>query len=179
MGLETVKEEIVRNARYQEETMLAEARQEAKNITDEAEKEAAAMKEKANAETKRIINTIKKQELASAELDNKKAVLEAKKQLIDAVFDDAEKKIGKLSNKESYMDKLLAKSKDDIDVANVYCSKKDANLVKGYNAEAVDMIGGLIAENGDKTVRVDYSFDTMLQNIKENELQSVNKILFG
>ena len=41
------------------------------------------------------------------------------------------------------------------------------------------MTGGLIAENKDGTVRVDYSFDTMLQTIKENELQSINKVLFG
>ena len=51
--------------------------------------------------------------------------------------------------------------------------------MKEFNAKAVDIIGGLIAENKDGTVRVDYGFDTMLQNIKENELQSINKVLFG
>ena len=34
-------------------------------------------------------------------------------------------------------------------------------------------------ENKEKTIRVDYWFDSMLQNIKENELQGINKILFG
>ena len=43
----------------------------------------------------------------------------------------------------------------------------------------MDIVGGIIAENQDETVRVDYSFDSMLQNMEENELQSINKILFG
>ncbi|MEK6876839.1 MAG: V-type ATP synthase subunit E family protein, partial [Nanoarchaeota archaeon] len=63
--------------------------------------------------------------------------------------------------------------------AKVYCNKNDAKLVKGFKAESSDITGGLIAENADGTVRVDYSFDTMLQNVKENELQKISKILFG
>ena len=77
------------------------------------------------------------------------------------------------------MGKLLEKAKNDIEVEKIYCNKKDLKLLKEFNAEAMDMTGGLIAENKDGTVRVDYSFDTMLQTIKENELQSINKVLFG
>ena len=73
----------------------------------------------------------------------------------------------------------MEKAKDDIGGENLYCNKNDAKFMKDFNAEAIDIMGGLIAENKDGTVRVDYSFDTMLQNIKENELQSINKVLFG
>ena len=81
--------------------------------------------------------------------------------------------------REECMNKLLDKAKKDIEVAKVYCNKNDAKLVKGFKAEPSDIIGGLIAENADGTVRVDYSFGTMLQNIKENELQKISRILFG
>ena len=70
-------------------------------------------------------------------------------------------------------------AKNDIEVAKIYCNKKDLKVLKDFKAEAADITGGLIAENKEGTVRVDYSFDTMLQNIKENELQSINKVLFG
>ena len=181
MGLEAVKEEIIRNAKAQEKIMIEGARQQVIRIMDETEKKVSEIKEKGNAETKRIIDMIKKQELASVELDNKKVLLEAKKQLIDSVFDDTMKKIEKFDSgkKEEYIKKLLEKAEKDIEVANVYCNKKDVSLVKGYNAKATDIIGGIIAENKDQTVRVDYSFDTMLQTTKEKELQSINKILFG
>jgi V/A-type H+-transporting ATPase subunit E len=181
MGLEIVKEEIINNARNQERALLADARKEASEITKKAEKKVAEMKEKNDAETKRKVEIIKRQELASAELENKKMLLEAKKQVIEKVLAEARKKIDKLGSKErqEYMDKLLEKAKKDIEVAVVYCNKNDIKLVKDIKSEAADIIGGLIAENEDKTIRVDYSFDTMIESIQENELQSINKILFG
>ena len=51
--------------------------------------------------------------------------------------------------------------------------------MKGLNVQAIDIAGGLVAENKEKTVRVDYSFETLLDGIKENELQNISKILFG
>ena len=181
MGLETVKEEIISNARNQERALLADARKEASEIIKKAEIRLEEIEEQSNVDAKRMIEAIRKQELASAELENKKAILEAKKQLIDAVFDDAGKKIEKLDSgkREYYLKKLLEKAKNDIEVATIYCNKKDIKLIENFNDEESDIIGGLIAENEDKTVRVDYSFGTILENIKENELQNINKILFG
>tara|TARA_Y100000310_G_scaffold318480_1_gene372610 strand:+ start:1988 stop:2560 length:573 start_codon:yes stop_codon:yes gene_type:complete len=181
MGLETVKEEIVRNAKEQETALIAEARKEANRIMKEVEKKIEDVKEKSNAEIKKKIDVIKKQELTSAELENKKMLLEAKKELIESVFIEVRKKLASLDDekRESYIKKLLEKAENDIEVANVYCNKGDLEFLKDFNTEAVDITSGLIAENKDTTIRVDYSFETMLQSIKENELQSINKILFG
>ena len=181
MGLETVKEEIIGSAKSQADALIKEARAEAAKIRKEAEKKTQELEEKSSAEAKKSIETMKKQDLASAELESKKMLLEAKKQLVEDVFSEVEKKLKGLNSKdrEGYMKKLLKKAKDDIEVASVYCNKKDVKMVEGFDAEPVEILGGLIAENADKTVRVDYSFETMLQSIKENELQSINKLLFG
>ena len=180
MGLEAVKEEIIRDARKQEESLLAEARGEADKLIKSAEKQVVEFREKSELGAKRLMEVIKKQELASAELENKKMLLEAKKQLIDAVFAEAHEKIDALASKkrEVYIKNLLEKAKSDIEVAKVYCSKKDASLLKGVNTEVIGILGGLIAETKDGTVRVDYSFETLLQNIKESELQNISKIIF-
>ena len=181
MGLETVKEEIIRNAKNQEESFIAEARKETVRLMNEAEKKVVEMKEKSDAEAKRVTETIKKQELASAELENKKMLLETKKQLIGSVFSGVKEKLVNLDSgkSEDYIKKLIEKARNDIEVANVYCNKKDIKFLEGFNAEAMEMIGGIIAENKEKTIRVDYSFDTMLESMKENELQNISKILFG
>ena len=181
MGLETVKEEILSNAREQSNSITAEARKEAGGITREAERRMEEMKEKSEAETKKIIDMIKRQELANAELENKKMVLEAKKQIIESVFSEAAKKLEALDDekREIYIKKLLEKAKKDIEIVHVYCNKKDAKFLKDFKVEAVNIIGGLLAENKEKTVRVDYSFEMMLQGIKENELQNINMVLFG
>ena len=180
MGLETVKEEILSSAKSQANSLIAEARKEANKIMKEAENKIEEMKEKSEAEAKRMLDTIKRQELASAELENKKMLLEAKKQVIESVFVDSRRRLESLDDKkrEAYIKKLLEKAKNDIKIATIYCNKKDAKLFKEFNVESAFIIGGLIAENKEKTVRVDYSFETISQGIQENELQNINKILF-
>ena len=181
MGLEAVKDEILNSAKEQSNSLIAEARKEANRIAREAENKIEGMKQKSDEEAKRMIDTIKRQELASAELENKKMLLEAKKQLIDGVFAEARKSIENLDDKkrELYIKKLLEKARNDIEISSVYCNKKDSKFLKGFNAEAAGIIGGIITENREKTIRVDYSFDAMLENLKETELQNVNKALFG
>ena len=181
MGLEAVKEEVIRNAKNQEQSLIAEARSESGKIAKGTEKKIEQLKEESSIETKKMVDVMKKQELASAELENKKMLLEAKKEIIEKVFIEVLKRLDDLDFKkrETYMNNLLEKAKNDIEVANIYCNKKDIKLLKDFKAEAIGIVGGLIAENKDKTIRVDYSFNTMLQSIKENELQSINKILFS
>ena len=180
MGLEAVKGEILSNAKEQAAGLIAEARKEAGRILKEAEKKIEEMKEKSGIETKKIMDTIKRQELANAELENKKMLLEGKKQVIDGIFAEVKKKIEVLDDKrrEAFMKKLLEKTSKDIAIEYLYCSKKDAKFLKGFSVETAEMTGGLMAENKEKTVRVDYSFETILQGIKENEMQNINKILF-
>ncbi|MBI3027645.1 hypothetical protein HYY70_06050 [Candidatus Woesearchaeota archaeon] len=181
MGLEAVKDEILNSAKEQSNSLIAEARKEANRIWRETENKIEGMKEKSDEEAKRMIDTIKRQELASADLENKKMLLEAKKQLIDNAFDEARKRLENLDDKkkEFYIKKLLEKAKSDIDISTVYCSKKDAKFLKGFNAETAGIIGGIMAENRDKTIRVDYSFDAILESLKETELQNISRILFG
>lgn len=180
MGLEAVKEEILNSAKEEANSLIAEARKEANRIAKEAEKKIEELQAKSESETKKAFETIKRQELASAELENKKMLLEAKKQIIDATFAEARKKLESLDDKkrEAIMKKLLERAKSEMEAAKIYCSKRDAKLAKGVNVQAADITGGLIAENEDGTVRIDYTFDTMLQSIKERELQNISKLLF-
>ena len=181
MGLETVKEEILSNSKEQSNSIIAEARKEANRIMRGAENKIEVMKEKSEEETKRILDTIKRQELANAELENKKILLEAKKEVIDNVFSEAKKKLENLDDKkkEAIIKRLLEKAKNEIEIAHIYCNKKDIKLLKGFSAETNEIIGGLITENKERTIRVDYSFDIILESINESELQNISKILFS
>ena len=180
MGLETVKEEIIREAKEQASALIAEARKESSRLMKEAENKLDEMKKKSDAETQKTLEHLKRQELASAELESKKIILEVKKQLIEDVFAEAKKKLENLEEKkrEAYISKLFDKTKADIEIGAIYCNKKDSKFVK-VKTEDAEIIGGLIAENKDRTVRVDYSFETLIQSIKDNELQNISKILFG
>ena len=184
MGLESVKEEIIRNAQEQASDLDAEARKEVNRINKEIEEKIRQIKDESEAQTEKMLDPIKKQELATIKLEAKKMLLEAKKNLIEKIFVEAKRKLGELNGKEreSYIKKLLEKIRNDIEPAYIYCNKNDVKLlkgVKGIEVNPANISGGLIAENKDKTIRVDYSFDTMVDSIKEKELQTINNILFG
>ena len=181
MGLDSVKEEVIRNAKEQAGSMLAGARKEAGRIMREAEARAEEMKAKSEAEMKKLTDTIKRQELASSELDSRKIVLDAKKQAIENVVAEARKRLEALDDRsrEAYIKKLLDRSKKELDVAYIYCSKKDLKYVKETETIIMEMLGGIIAENREKTIRVNYSFETQLESVKETELQIISKLLFG
>ena len=180
MGLETVKEEILRNAKKQEENLLAEAREQAAKLIAQAERKSEAFREKSEAETKKMIEMMKRQDAASADLEAKKLALEAKKTAVSKVFDEAREKLKKFDpkKKDPLLNKLLEKAGKEIDIGIIYCNKADAKLFKSYKTEHMDIIGGLIAENKDGTVRVDYSFGMMLESVRESQLLEISKILF-
>lgn len=181
MGLEAVKDEILMQAKERESSMLADARKEAGRLMAEAQKKADDLRQKSDEEVKKLIETSKKQALAAGDLEIKKMVLEAKKQIMDASFAEALKKIEGMDDKkrESYLKKLLERIEKDIKVGRTYTSKRDIKLLKAAKCEPADITGGIIAEDVESKVRVDFSFDTILQGIKEMEIQEINKILFG
>ena len=181
MGLETVKEDIIRSAKEQESALLAEARKEAARIMKEAEAKVKEMEDKALAETKKSVEAAKKQAFASAEMESKRILLEAKTQAIEKAFEEARKSIDGFDDKkrEAYIKRLFETAKKELDVAYAYCNKGDAKFIKGVKTESMGIAGGIIAENNERTIRVDYSFETLLDSIKDLEMQNISKILFG
>src|SRR3989338_8692188 len=121
MGLETVKEEIIRNARKQEEALLAEAREQAAKIISEAEKNAEESRERSEAEAKKIIEVAKRQDAASADLEAKKLALGAKKSAVNRVFEEASESLKKLEakKKELLLKQLLEKAGREIDLGTI------------------------------------------------------------
>ena len=181
MGLEAVKEEIIRNAKEQESALLAEARKEALRVMKEAESKIDETKQKSEAATKKSMEAAKKQALASAEMESKKILLEMKKQIIEKAFDEVKKSLESADEKkrEAYIKSLFEKAKKELDVAYVYCNRKDTKFLKNVKTGEIDILGGIITENHERTIRVDYNFETLLEFIKDSEMQSISKILFG
>lgn len=169
------------SAKAHASSLIAEAKKEADRAMKEAENKSREINEKNELEIKNTIDRLKRQETASAELEKKKIILESKKQIIESVFIGAKKRLEELSDKERehYIKNLLERVKDDIEPFYFYCSRCDVKFLKEVDAKPIDIIGGLIAENKDKTVIVDYSFEELLESIKDYQLEEINKILFS
>ena len=181
MGLDQVKEEIMSKAKQDAVVLLKEGKDEADSIMKKAEGKVKESKEKIDSELNKLHESINKKEIAASELEIKKMFLEEKKKAVENVFSEVQKKIDDLSGKqrEQHIKKLIEKAKKEIDVRYIYCSKKDKELIHDFEALEEDISGGIIAENENKDVRVDYSYETLLESIKEEYLQELGKVLFG
>jgi len=60
----------------------------------------------------------------------------------------------------------------------VYCNEKDKESVKNYKVKEANILGGVIAESKDGMLRVDYSYDLLLKQLKDELLPQLNKMLF-
>lgn len=188
MGLEKVKQEILEQAREEASRLIEDAKAEARAIMRSAEKQAEGYERLMQEDCEMSAEVMRRRELASAELDVQKRLLAAKKELIEGIFAQAMKRLGSLSDskREPHIRKLLDTAKMELDVAVVQCSSKDVKFVgnfsNGGKIKAVkndEMLGGLIAETSDGKLRVDYSYDALLEQVKAGVLGDVARILFS
>ena len=93
----------------------------------------------------------------------------------------------KTNEKEKLYQSLLKKAEKEIDVYAVYVNKSDFDVVKSIaksilkNKESIkeeEILGGIIAENKDGTIRVDYSFDSLLEEFRQKSLADISEKLF-
>jgi len=181
MGLEKVKDEIVEKAKEQASLAVSQAKSKAGHTLREAEKKIEEYRNASLEDAKNVMVDIKRQEIARAELEAKKMFLQSKKEIIDEVMENAKKELLKSKEREmsDLISSLLNKAKNDIEIEYVYCNKMDSKFIKGCNVKEAEISGGLIAENKEQTIRVDYSFDTLFQSMRENKLQEIAQELFG
>lgn len=185
MSLEKVAEEIILQAKKEAEKITQDAKKEAEKITLIAK---AGIEEKracAEAETEGIIEAMAKKEFASAKLEEKRLILDAKKDAIEKAYSGLREKIAGLDKKtkEKIYARMLQSAKKEFEPGYVYARSEDIALAKKLAGTAKvaeeNIFGGLIFESADKKMRIDMSFDDRLQSIKSDEIKAISKILFG
>ncbi len=181
MTLEEVKKELLRKAKEDAQKIIKEAQEERKKIFEKIDEKIAKKKELIDQEIKNIKEVLEKKEISSTELNAQKALLEEKKKIIDDVFTKVREKLINQNKDERkrIIEKLINKANEEIKVEKVYCNEKDKNFLPSNKYIKSDIIGGIIAENKDESIRVDYNYDVMLNNVKEEKLAEISKILFS
>ena len=182
MGLENVVNDILEQAKSEVATIEAEAQDEADNIINEAKAKAKTIITESQAKIEADIRRKIKQEKSSAQLEVKRTALNAKKDVLDSVYESAREAISSLSSEKNV--KLLKAILDNYgsDGTRVYSNGRDARLVQEMTdltfMGEIDCIGGLVIENDDGSVRLDNTFDNILDDVSEQTLKPVSDILF-
>jgi len=190
MSLDTVVEDVRDEARARAAEIREAADAEADEIIAEAEADAERIREERLAEADRQIDQEREQTLSSAKLEAKQERLGARRDVLEDVYDDVEAAIASLDDDrrreltETLLDASLAEFDDDEAVA-VYTRAEDVELleelVADRNAQVdgeIDCLGGVVAESDTSRVRVNNTFDSILDAVWDDELKNISERLF-
>ena len=181
MGLEQIREELLQKAEQEASLFRKEAEQQARQIMDTARQKAEQMALEHQSAAQKQIAKERKRLLEAATFEASTSLLKAKKELMDEAIAQAKAQLSSIpaEKRKNHIELLLKKAQQDVDVAHVLCSKKDAPFVHGPKVHDAQISGGLIAENAQRTMRSDLSYDTLFSSVVEESLSDVYTTLFA
>lgn len=184
MALDKVANDILDNARKEADQRVQEAEKERAKILQESDQRIDKMRKAEEKELQDGLMRMRRQELSSAELEAKKIVLNKRKDILNRAFEEMLKELSAMDHKEksALYKKIVADGKKVIHRPKVFIPKGEADLLAGLRGceslTETDMGSGLILENEDGTVRLDYRFKTILESIWDRDMKSISNVLF-
>jgi V/A-type H+-transporting ATPase subunit E len=191
MSLDTVVEDIEGQAHARAEEIAEAAEERAEELLEEAREDAERIREDAEASVEREIEQEREQRLSAAQLEAKQERLEARRELLERVHDRVEAELESLEGerREELTAALLDAAAQEFDVdddVEVYARADDEELVSslcedydGYSyAGEYDCLGGVVVESDASRVRINNTFDSILEDVWEDNLQTVSERLF-
>jgi V/A-type H+-transporting ATPase subunit E len=191
MSLDTVVEDIRNEARERAKEIRSEGDERATEIVSEAESDAEEILAEQERETEQTIAQEREQKLSSAKLEAKQKRLEARRDVLQDVRSAVEERIANLEGdqREELTRELLddaSEEFDDADTVHVYGKSGDDELltdvVTDYDnyeyAGEYDCLGGVVVESEQSRVRVNNTFDSVLEDVWDDNLQDISKRLF-
>ncbi|MGB9964603.1 V-type ATP synthase subunit E [Halobacterium sp. CBA1126] len=191
MSLETVVEDIRDEARERAKEIRNDAESRAEEIVADAEADAEEIRSEAEAEAEREIEREREQRLSSAKLEAKQMRLEARRDALEDVRETAEEEIAAIDgdDREELTRALLEDAADEFDAdsdVSVYGRADDEALISdilddydGYEyAGEHDCLGGVVVESETSRVRVNNTFDSVIDDVWENNLKEISARLF-
>ena len=193
MSLETVVEDIRDEARARAEEIREDGKQRAEEIREEAEADAESILEEREAEVERTVEQEREQALSSAKLEAKQKRLEARRDVLQEVRERVETALAELEGerREELTRALLDAAAAEIDLDGdaeiaVHGRPDDEELLTGILADydgfefagEYDCLGGVVVESRDSRVRVNNTFDSILDGVWEDNLKELSEKLF-
>jgi len=191
MSLETVAEDIRNEARERAEEIREDGEARAADIIDEADADADDILAAKESEIENEIEQEREQRLSSAKLEAKQKRLEARRDVLQEVRADVEERIANLGgeDREELTRTLLdaaAEEFDSDDTITVYGRADDEELLTDVLADydgfeyagEVDCLGGVVVESEQSRLRVNNTFDSVLEDVWEDNLKEISSRLF-
>jgi len=190
MSLDTVEEDIREQARARAKEIRDSAEQRAQEIIEEAEADATEIRDERLAEADREIEQEREQKVSSAKLEAKQARLEARRELLQSVREQVETQVGAIDGdeREELTRALLDAAAPEFEGEDVqvYGRAEDepllTDILEEYDgfeyAGEYDCLGGVVVESTESRIRVKNTFDSVLEDVWEEQLREMSTRLF-
>ncbi|WIV65791.1 V-type ATP synthase subunit E [Natrialbaceae archaeon AArc-T1-2] len=191
MSLDTVVEDIRDEANARAESIRTEGEERADEIVSAAEDDAEEILETAEQEVEREIDQLREQRRSSAKLEAKQKRLEARRNVLGEVREEVERELADLEGetREELTRALLDAARvefDEGDDVSVYGHGDDQELLESILADygsyeyagEYDCLGGVVVESEQSRVRVNNTFDSVLEDVWEENLREISNQLF-
>lgn len=183
MALDKVKDKILDEAEQKADRIIEEAEQEADDTVSEAEQKAQRLKDEAKEDAKEKAEALRRQELASARMKAQEIKMEAKQELIHDAFDQLRDRVSGMESddREDLFASIIETVGEEIEIGTVHTSGDMVDAVEDMvDADVKEKdIEGLIIEDSDGSVRYDYSFDSVLENVRTEYRKETAQELFN
>lgn len=185
MSLDKVVKDILRRGEERKREILKLGEKERDEIVSQADRRIEENRNKGMRRTEAQMAQLEQQELSSAELESKKALLAAQRRVMEELKEEVLAELAeypKDKRKKLYA-KLAAKAKKELGDCLVYSNKNDKGVMTlpaGMTAGGtIECRGGLVFESKDRSVRLDYRFETIVDEVWNREMQRIFAKLFG
>jgi V/A-type H+-transporting ATPase subunit E len=191
MSLETVVEDIRDEARARAKEIREEGEAEADELIEAAEADAEETIAEAERAAERAIEQEREQTLSSAKLEAKQMRLEARRDVLADVRERVETALAEMdgAEREELTRALLDAASEEFEDAStveVYGREADQDLlgeiVADYDdyevAGTTECLGGVVVEAEESRLRVNNTFDSIVEDVWEDNLKAISGRLF-
>jgi V/A-type H+/Na+-transporting ATPase subunit E len=182
MGLEKVIEKIQKEGKEKATNILQDAEKQAAQILQTKQKMVEELSVKKKLEAEKQIESLKNQEESGIEIEVKKIRLNAEKDILNATYQECLQTLSTLPH-DKMIYSLLKKVKKELpEAAHIYSNKRDEPFVRSYTkipfSGRIETLGGIIVENKEKTLQIDYRYETIAEIIWDRSLKEIAEKLF-
>ncbi len=185
MSLNKVVEDILRRGEEKKQEIIRLGENERDEQLLQADRKVEENRKKSEKKAEAAIIQMEQQEMSSAELESKKTLLAAQRKIMEDLKAQALEELSDypVDKRKKVYSKLVSSAKKELGDCYVYSNKSDKSLLQlpsGMTSGGViDCSGGLVFESKDKSVRLDYRFETVLDDVWNAKMREIYAKLFG
>ena len=182
MGLETVIDQVLDRGRTEADEIRNAAGTDRQRLLQDERAEGAKLISAREQEARVAAERARIQDLARAELESKKTVLAAQKEILDAVYAKALQGLATMPNRDALLRAVLTAHASEWRSGRMFASPRDADTVRavvGSNfAGTIESVGGVVIESADGTRRTDLRFEALFADVWRDSIREVAEILW-